>query len=195
MAEAVKNLPPMTSDEFLRWYANQPDKLRFELMDGIVYPRRNPEIMQAERLVHARLKARVTFQFANQIRDKKLPCDALGDGMAVRVGSRTTFEPDALVRCGPPLPDNTMILDDVQIVVEVTSPSTERLDIGHKLLRYFRNPKISHYIVVLSEREKGVIHYRRGASGEIIATPLESGIIPLEPPGLTLDIDALFAEP
>jgi Uma2 family endonuclease len=88
-----------------------------------------------------------------------------------------------------------MILDDVQIVVEVTSPSTERLDIGHKLLRYFRNPEISHYIVVLSERERGVIHYRRGASGEIIATPLESGIIPLEPPGLTLDIDALFAEP
>jgi Uma2 family endonuclease len=194
MAEAVKNLPLMTSDEFLRWYADQPDRLRFELMDGLVYPRRNPEIMQAERLIHARLKARVTLQFANQIRDRKLPCDALGNGMAVRVGPRTTFEPDALVRCGPPLPDNTLILDDVPIVVEVTSPSTERLDIGHKLLRYFRNPKISHYLVILSEREKGVIHYRRGASGEIIATPLESGTIALEPPGLTLDIDALFAE-
>jgi Uma2 family endonuclease len=194
MAEPVKNLPRMTTDEFVRWYDQQPEELRFELMDGLVYARRNRRIMQGERLIHAKLKARVANQFANQIREMKLPCDALSDGMAVRVGPETTFEPDALVRCGPKLPDHTLVLDEALIVVEVTSPSTERLDIGRKLLRYFRNPGIQHYIIVLAEATRGVIHHQRAESGVINTSTFETGILRLDPPGISLDIDELFAE-
>ena len=193
MAEPVKNLPPMTTDEFLRWYQTQPDGLRFELFDGVVYPRRSPSILQSERIAHARLKAAVLVQLADQIRRKSLPCEALGDGMAVRVGPKTTFEPDALLRCGGDLPDDTVALDDVMAVVEVASPSTERLDTGRKLLRYFRNPSLVHYVVVLGE-ERAIVHHRRDAAGRIELMPSDSRLLQLDPPGIELDIEALFAK-
>ena len=194
MAEPVKNLPSMTTEEFMRWYEAQPDGLHFELLDGVVYPRRNPAIMQAERLVHAELKARILTSFRNQITAERIACSALGDGMAVRVGPRTTFEPDVLVRAGPSLPRDTVIFEDATIVVEVTSPSTQRLDIGHKLIRYFRNPHIQHYVIIVTDDEAAVIHHRRTERGVIETKTFDGGLLPLDPPGLTLDVDALFAD-
>jgi Uma2 family endonuclease len=195
MAEPIKDLPRMTAAEFMAWYIAQPAGQRYELLDGTVYPRRNVASMQGERLVHGRIKTRIAVQFANQIREKGLPCDTLADGMAVRVGPETTFEPDALVRCGPDLPDDTVILDDAVVVVEVTSPSSHRLDVGSKLMRYFRNPAIRHYLIVVTEPQRGVVHHHRSQSGAIVTTTHESGVVVLDPPGLSLDVDELLKVP
>ena len=75
--------------------------------------------MNAKRAIHARTKASVLVQFQKQIRDRGLRCEAFPDGMAVRVDDATVFEPDALVRCGPPIADETVLIVDPIIVVEV----------------------------------------------------------------------------
>lgn len=191
MADAAINIEPeivpITTAEFATWYAQQPDGERYELCSGVVYR------MQAERLAHARMKFRVAQQLASGVAAKRLPCETLGDGMAVRIDGDNQFEPDALVRCGPRLPDDTVVLDDPIIVVEVTSPSTQHLDVLMKFMRYFNNPRIVHYVIVMMA-ERGIIHHRRADDGQIISRSHEAGVVHLDPPGLVLDVDELFRQ-
>ena len=61
-------------------------------------------------------------------------------GMAVEIDASTLYEPDALLRCGPPPSADVVKLNDPVIVVEVLSPSTYGRDNGSKLINYFRLP-------------------------------------------------------
>lgn len=186
MAETGKVENRLTASAFMDWYEAQPAGRRYELFDGIAYE------MQAERLVHVRTKARVQASFERQISARGLPCEALPDGMAVRVDEETVFEPDALVRCGPPLADDTILLLDPLIVVEVASPTTQRVDVLEKFSRYFRNAHIVHYLIVIP-RTRIVIHYRRTEDDRIEAKSYESGAVLLDPPGLELVLAHLFS--
>lgn len=59
---------------------------------------------------------------------------------------------------------------------------------------YVRVPSVTHYLVVDPDR-RVVIHHRRGP-GELIETRIaSSGGLDLDPPGLTLAVADLFAEP
>ena len=147
--------------------------------------------MASERATHARVKYAVTRAFERAIEEARLPCEAFVDGMAVRVDDKTVFEPDALVRCGPPLPGETVLILDPIIVVEVASPSTQRVDAVTKLTRYFHNASIMHYVIVLPG-PRSVCHHRRGAGDSIETTILTSGRLQLDPPGMSLEVAALF---
>ena len=175
----------MTAEAFMTWYDMQPDGPRYELLDGAVHK------AEAERLIHARTKARVHDQFIRQIEARHLPCEALPDGMAIHIDEETVFEPDALVRCGPPLPDDATLIADPLIVVEVASPSTQRIDAVVKFTRYFRNPSIVHYLIVIPTA-RSVIHHARAVDGRIVSVGYEGGSVRLEPPGLDLDLADLF---
>ena len=82
----------MTADEFLVWAEAQPD--RYELVNGEVV------LMAAERAGHVTAKGAMFRALADAVESGKLPCDAMVDGMAVRIDETTIYEPDALVRCG-----------------------------------------------------------------------------------------------
>lgn len=107
---------PMTAESFVSWNEAQPAGARHELLDGIIFA------MGAERAAHARTKTRVYNRLERQIAERALPCEAFLDGMAVRVDEATVFEPDALVRCGAPIPGDTILIEDPIIVLEVASP-------------------------------------------------------------------------
>jgi Uma2 family endonuclease len=91
------------------------------------------------------------------------------------------------------LPNDDLVVTDAIIVVEVASPSTQGADALFKFSRYFRNFQITHYLIILPNRSS-VMHHRRHADGRIVTTSYENGTIALDPPGLTLDVDALFAD-
>jgi Uma2 family endonuclease len=59
------------------------------------------------------------------------------NGMSVRVDNETVYEPDALVYCGPRVPNGTMFIENPVVVVEVISPASEAVDTGEKLVGYF----------------------------------------------------------
>ncbi|MGA8198289.1 MAG: Uma2 family endonuclease [Acetobacteraceae bacterium] len=99
--------------------------------------------------------------------------------------NNTVYEPDALVRCGTPLPADAIKPDDPVIIVEALSPSTRARDTGAKLEDYFRLPSLRHYLIVKTEN-RSVIHHARGADGIILARIVREGPIVLEPPGITL---------
>ena len=94
--------------------------------------------MAPERAAHARRKAEIWLALRDGIKAGGLSCEALPDGMTVKIDEHTAYEPDAVVHCGEALADDAVIVPAPVIVVEVLSPSTAARDTGAKLADYFR---------------------------------------------------------
>ena len=169
----------MTSDEFIAWAMEQPEGHRYELVAGEVVG------MAPERSAHALTKFHIARRLAEAVERYGLLCSVYPDGMAVEIDATTTYEPDALVRCGPDLSPDTIKLDDPVIVVEVLSPSTRARDAGAKLVDYFRLPSVHHYLIVRTE-DRAIIHHARNADGTILTRIVREGTLHLDPPGLSL---------
>ena len=176
---------PMTSDEFLLWAMEQPEGERYELVGGEVVS------MSPERLVHAEVKALVWLALKMALAQRGRPCVAYPDGVSVQVDASTTYQPDALVRCGDPLPGDTITLSDPLIVVEVVSPSSGARDTGAKLEDYFRLPSVRHYLIVRTD-SRSVIHHERREDGAIVTRMLREGMLALDPPGIEVALASFF---
>lgn len=169
----------MTSDAFIAWAMEQPETKHYELFDGEILP------MAPERSAHAVTKFHISRRLADLVEAARLPCVAYPDGMAVEIDDHSVYEPDALVRCGPPLAPNAVKLSDPIIVLEVLSPATSARDVGAKLLGYFQLPSLRHYQIVRHEN-RTIVHHERGDDGVIVTRIVCEGPIMLDPPGITL---------
>jgi Uma2 family endonuclease len=173
----------MTVDEYLAWAEDQPG--RYELLNGAVYA------MAPERAIHAKIKLAIHMALAAGIRAGNLPCHVMPDGMAVRIDDSTTYEPDGLVYCGPELPPSALEVPNPIIVVEVISPSSEKIDTSIKLPDYFRVPSVMHYLIADPERPL-VIHHARRNNDPILTRIVRHGVIALDPPGLELAVPDVY---
>ena len=187
MSQAQAAPPRMTVAAFLRWYEERPETERYELEFGV------PVLMAPERLGHAAAKARAARLLQDAADAAGLTCQAYVDGPLVRVAEDRAFQPDAVMRCGPPLPGDTVLIPDPLVVVEIGSPSTAHLDFGMKFDGYLSMPSLRHYLIVMLDRRR-VIHHRRPAPDAVIETRIlaEDATIALDPPGLTLPVAALL---
>jgi Uma2 family endonuclease len=117
----------------------------------------------------------------------RLPCEALTDGVTVRIDEHTAYVPDALIYCGEKLRGETMIVPNPMIIVEVLSPTTAHTDTSAKLIGYLKLPSVAHYLL-LDPDARTVTHYTR----ESAPTLLGGGPLRLDPPGLDLTIEDLL---
>jgi Uma2 family endonuclease len=175
---------PMTADEFLAWAQGWAEGERYELDEG------EPVRMASERARHALAKAEAYVRLREAVRGAGVQAQVFPDGMAVVISEYTVYEPDALVRLGPPVDGDTVKIVDPLIVVEVLSPSTSALDTNDKLAGYFRVPSIHHYLI-LNPAKRVATHHRRGEDGTIITRVLGDGPLRLDPPGI--ELQSLFA--
>jgi Uma2 family endonuclease len=76
-------------------------------------------------------------------------------------------------------------------VVEVTSPSTARLDKTSKLSDYLAIDSIAHYLI-LDPVSREVIHHRRIDGKRFVTQAIRTGALTLDPPGLTVAIEDIF---
>jgi Uma2 family endonuclease len=173
-----------TADEFIAWAMEQADG-RFELDNGLVVA------MAPERASHNQAKLNAAIALRAAIAASGLACRAMADGMTVRIDDRTVYEPDALVRCGPPLPGDAIEVADPIVVVEVVSPSSRGVDRGVKLASYVSLPSVRHYLIVDTDK-RVVIHHRRDEEGGIAVRILHGGPLTLDPPGLAIDVRDIF---
>ncbi len=173
----------MTVDDFLIWAEGRPG--RHELHDGAVIA------IAPERVGHADAKGKVYRALADAIDRAKIPCRALPDGATVRIDSKVSFEPDALVYCGDRLANDVVEVPNPVIVVEVLSPSTQHVDVGPKLSGYFSKPSIAHCLII-APGKRPLVHHQRQADGTILTRLVNGGEVFLDPPGLSLDVAALF---
>ncbi len=173
----------MNRDEFRRWTAETGRHA--ERVGGLVIG------MAPERALHNRVKANIHLELRTAIRNAGLACEAFTDGMTVEIGDDTDYEPDAVVRCGDRLDDSALVVPDPLIVVEVESPTTRAADVGGKLADYFRLETVQHYLIVRTARRQ-VIHHRR--DGQRIETRIvNEGNLRLDPPGITVEVEAFYA--
>ena len=179
-------LKRMTVPQFVDWAERQP-KGRYELIHGL------PMAMAPQRTEHLEAKASAYVGLRGAIRGAGRPCHVLPDGASIRINDETVYEPDALVYCGPKVPAGTIFIDNPVIIVEVVSPSSERIDTGHKLTGYFTLPTVAHYLVV-HPLERLVTHHKRGAGDLIETRILSEGELRLDPPGLNLIINEVLPE-
>jgi Uma2 family endonuclease len=172
----------MSVDEFLVWAEGRPERL--ELFDGV------PVAMAPERVVHGDTKYRVAQAFDAAIGSAGLPCRFVLDSAAVRIDAHSSYQPDVMVYCGERAPGSAVLIDNPLIVVEVLSPGNAMKDLRDKFLGYFRVPSIHHYLIVDPDK-RIVIHHARGEDS--VATRIVTeGAVFLDPPKLTLSVDALF---
>jgi Uma2 family endonuclease len=176
----------MTSREFIEWAMARSGGPRHELVAGEVVA------MSPERASHNRVKLNIAVALRRAIEAAGLPCQAFTDGMAVEIDDETTYEPDAMVRCGESLSDDAVVVLDPLIVVEVVSPSSGGVDSGAKLADYFRLPSVRHYLIVRA-RQRTVTHHRRDEAGRIATTIVGAGTLELAPPGIAVEVAEFFA--
>lgn len=173
----------MTVDEFLAWVEGQDG--RWELYNGVAYA------MAPERARHSEVKFAVQAALLGAIRGAGLPCHMRPDGATVRVSRHTAHEPDALVYCGPKLPDNSIEVPAPVIVVEVASPSTRKIDASLKLSGYFSLPSVHHYLII-DPVGPPLVHHRRQPDGTILTAIVHDGALTLTPPGLEILLADIF---
>jgi Uma2 family endonuclease len=181
MPDDVRRGMMLDRDAYYRWAEAQP-RGRFERVNGEVLQ------MSPERWFHVRLK----FQIWRFLEDALagLPAfHAVGDGLAVQVADHTDFQPDAAVHCGDTIPGDLVYIPNPIVVIEVLSPSTQLRDTTTKVVAYMSVPSIAHYLIFHADRREVTLisrdpearqHYREGA------------FIRLDPPGIMLDVDAIY---
>ena len=165
------------------WEADQAGA--WELHDGI------PVAVAPERADHARLKAQCWLALRHALRAKKLPCEALVDGLTVRGPGARRFKPDVVVTCGARLPGDAQVVEHPVILVEVLSPSTEHVDTGLKLDSYFALPSVQHYLV-LSTQAQIIISYARLDTGRLLTGLHATGAVDLQHPGISVAVGEIY---
>ncbi len=175
----------MTAEEFAVWAEARPEK-HWELFDG------EPVLQQSQNWGHARHVLSLAMAFREAIAALRLNLFVGTQGLVVKAGPHTAFEPDVVVFAGP-MDDHDIIVPKPVVVVEVLSDSTARKDRTVKVDGYFAVPSIKHYLIVDWE-EREIMHYRREGGGIAKPVIVRDGILSLQPPGLTLDITKVFQD-
>ena len=175
----------LSREEYLNWVEQQPSG-KFERIDGVVVA------MAPERIGHNRCKNAAYRLLHVAARQAGLPCEILTDRVSVQV-DESDFEPDVILRCGPRLPDNALAVPDPLVIVEVLSPTTSGIDRSFKLREYFRLPSLRHYLIVWPDTPR-VVRHTRTANGQIAMTVFTAGEIQLDPPGISVQLEALYEE-
>ena len=146
--------------------------------------------MAAKRNRHTLVKSDCYLSLRQAIRAAELDCNVLGDGVTVEIDDRNAYEPDVTVQCGEPIDMDGVVATHPTIVVEVLCPLTNGIDSSDKLLGYFHLPSVRHYLIVDPVRQ-AVIHHR-WVEGGIATTLLREGTLPLDPPGIEVNVSSFF---
>ena len=143
---------------------------------------------------HSAIAVAVTVALANQLGGG--PCRVFNSDLRVRVlATGLATYPDVTVVCGPLErdPESPANVVNPQLVVEVSSESTEAYDRGQKLDHYRRIPSL-RAVVLISHRKTEIELWERAADGHWHSRSFGPGqAATLEAPPVRLDVDSIYA--
>jgi Uma2 family endonuclease len=184
----------MTVTAFLEWASRRPEGERWELIEGEPVPARGPtpaHAMAAETVAHARIKHRIDHALTEALAKGGHRCEVFVSGPKVQIDADTAFEPDVVVSCVE-VPEGLLVPEPL-IVVEVLSESTRDRDFTIKLAGYASLTSVAHYLLVETRRRLIVHHHRAAGEPEFRTSIARGGVLRLDPPGIDLDLNALYA--
>ena len=123
-----------------------PEDQHAELIDGDLF------MISAPTVLHQRLSGGLYYQIRDHIYDLGKDCEVFSSPFAVFLNGLEDeynyFEPDIIIICDPGKTENGNGCDGApDWIIEITSPSTEKRDMGVKLFKY-RNAGVKEYWVV-----------------------------------------------
>jgi len=180
----------MSVAEFLVWSEEQPGDARYELVAGVPV-----RLMAPTSIRHAQIQYNASAALRRALNDAGVACRVYDAGPGVALGpeSDECRIPDVVVTCSSAIDETAHLVPDPVIVVEVASPSTRLADVNDKVEFYGTVPSIHHYLVIEQDRRR-VVYHGRGASGVLEPRIVREGEITVDPPGIMLALDALYAD-
>lgn len=127
MTDAARHTHRYTYTDYLSW----PDNTRWELLDGEAYA-----MVPAPTTRHQAIQQNLAGLLFNHFRGKS--CRPFHAPIDVKLSDYDVVQPDLLVVCDPAAIGERAILGAPDLVVEITSPSTEARDRREKRALYER---------------------------------------------------------
>jgi len=146
----------MTIDEYLRFDESSP--LKHEYVAGEVYA------MSGVTLRHNAI-ARNVILHLTAAAGAAGPCQVYFSDVRLGAANDVYYYPDVMVVCGT-IAELDMVVTDPCIVIEITSPSTARIDRGEKVTAYRAIPSVRAYLIVDHRRRRVERHWRLDAMAE-----------------------------
>jgi Uma2 family endonuclease len=147
----------MTEEEYLAF--EDASESRHELIDGYVYD------MAGSSEDHSTICTNIITSLNIQVR--KRPCKVHGSDLRIQAKPKSSFfYPDITVICGESKFTATSVpsLTNPNCVIEVLSPSTEKVDRGRKAQAYREMASLQEYLFV-SQDSAHIEHYKRLPNG------------------------------
>lgn len=148
-------LPTMTVEEYFRFEETSP--LKYEYLAGEVYA------MAGATVRHDRIATNVLVRLSLAARAGR--CDVFSSDMRVEIARDRYYHPDITVGCTP-VAESDIVARNPCVVVEVTSPSTARIDRGEKLDAYRSVSSLEMYLIIDHRRRRVERHSRNAHGGE-----------------------------
>jgi Uma2 family endonuclease len=171
----------MSLEEYFRFENAHPE--RHEYVAGEVYA------MSGATLRHSRIVQNVSFRLMTHARGG--PCEVHTHDLKVRVGDDRIYYPDLLVLCTP-LPGDTLVVREPCVIVEVTSPSSARIDRGEKLDSYHHLTSLQSYLVIDQRRRRVDRHWRDRAGVWQREEYLVDGTVPVACLDASLTVEEIY---
>lgn len=135
-------------------YYALPDERRVELLDGVIYD------MAAPNTIHQFIIPLLTTAFQIYIRKKKGGCLVFSSPVDVQIdcGDRTILQPDVMVLCERSKLIRRCIMGAPDLVIEIASPSSLRMDGKLKLGKYAQSG-VREYWMIDPDTEKTVVYW------------------------------------
>jgi len=139
---------------------------------------------------HNRIAINFTGRLDEQVGDG--PCEVFMADMKVWVSETVFYYPDVVVACDGPGAD-PYYRKQPRLIIEVSSPGTERIDRSEKLLAYKRVKSLKEYVIVSQDRVHiEVFRRRRGDRWNWDVLTELGDELRLESVGLTLTVADIY---
>jgi Uma2 family endonuclease len=151
----ASTLPTMTIEEYFRFEETSP--VKHEYVAGEVYA------MSGATVRHNRIVGNVFVRLF--LAAEARPCDVFVNDMRLEVAHDRYYYPDVAIVCTP-VAESDVVARSPCVVVEVTSPSTARIDRGEKLDAYRSIATLQSYLIVDHRRRRVERHWRAALGSE-----------------------------
>ena len=171
----------MSVEEYLRYDEASP--LRHEYVRGEIYA------MSGVTLRHNTIARNIIGRLLPAAGNG--PCQVFFSDVRLGVADDVYYYPDVMVACGA-LNDLDVIVRDPCVVVEVTSPTTARVDRSEKLLAYRGIASLRAYLIVDHRRRRVERHWRELTSSWVHDEVVGEGSVPVPCLDVELPLDEIY---
>lgn len=139
---------------------------------------------------HNRIAGDIYTALAVHLRNS--PCEPFSSDIKVQAARNVFYYPDILVSCEEN-PESPYFRNQPILIIEITSPSTEKVDRREKLLFYLQMPSVQEYAIV-DQKKMAVEVHRRQPDGRWITYYFDESddIVEFASVGLSLPLTEIY---